>query len=117
MSSILFFQHFNVGLFGIASPGSFILITVLAPWQDKILVVLGILLSTIVTIFVATIINEIERVRSNLENVDTTKNEKIEIKNLNFTNEKIKICVSCDAGMGSSAMGASLLKSKIKHVN
>ncbi len=115
MSSILFFQHFNVGLFGIASPGSFILITVLAPWQDKILVVLGILLSTIVTIFVATIINEIERVRSNLENVDTTttKNEKIEIKNLNFTNEKIKICVSCDAGMGSSAMGATLLKKKL----
>lgn len=107
MSGIYFFQKFDVGLVGVASPGSILLLLLLAPVEDKLYVLTGIIISTAVTAIIALLILK-------------KNDEAFEMADLNYSediilaNNKLEICVSCDAGMGSSAMGATLLKRKMQ---
>lgn len=105
-AGIVFFQKFNVGLVGVASPGSVLLLLLLSPLEDKLHVLFGVLISAIVTFIVGLLI-----VKKN--------DEAFKVADLNYSeaiilsNNKLEICVSCDAGMGSSAMGATLLRKKL----
>lgn len=105
ITGIFLFQKFHVGLTSIASPGSAIIIVLLAPLSDKLFVILGILSSTFVTLGLSYLILISSKVKE-----DEDKMNSIEITNI----DNLEICVACDAGMGSSAMGATLLKRKLE---
>lgn len=109
MSGIYMFQKLNVGLVSIASPGSIIIITLLAPMQDKLLILFGVAFSSLVSFVVAYGI---------LKNSKETLQEEIYLNEIIVsTPENLEICVACDAGMGSSAMGATLLRRKLEKEN
>lgn len=95
------FQLLNVGLKAPISPGSVIMILSNTPTKMMLGVIFGILVSMICTFVCAAII------------LKKTQKE-IESEKGSLSMGKIdEIIFACDAGMGSSAMGASLLRKQL----
>lgn len=121
------FQMLGAGLKAAASPGSIISILLMTPKDSYIAVLAGILSAAIVSFVIATII--LKRDKSNPED-DDFANKQAQVSNMKsaskgktlVTNESQamdyasvqKVIFACDAGMGSSAMGASLLRDRFK---
>lgn len=116
-SGVLVFNIFNAGLVATPSPGSIFALLAMTPKGSFVGVLLGVLVSIIVTFVVASIF--IKSANKSLDEEElkkaTEKMEKLKNKDEIELNAKInKIVFACDAGMGSSAMGASLLRNKIE---
>lgn len=107
MAGILTGQFFNIGLVATPSPGSLFAILALTHRDDFIGVLLAILVSTVVTFTIASL--DIRRKAALFE--EANKNL-IEGYKGNYTLRRITF--ACDAGMGSSAMGSSILTKLIK---
>lgn len=124
------FTLFNVGLVGVSSPGSIITIMMMASAGDQIMILVSILASTAVSFLVASVIvkhskmDEEEGDRSLREaakQMEALKGKKSRISSVFEEKEaevdyaKVrKIIYVCDAGLGSSAMGASVIAKKLK---
>ena len=122
-SGTLIFSIFKSGLVATPSPGSIFAYLAMTPRGGYIGVLLGVLVSTIVSFLVAsailkvakepnddisTAVNKMEEMKGKKRSVShTLRDEEKSYKNVK------KIIFACDAGMGSSAMGASLLRKKI----
>lgn len=119
-------QALGAGLKAPASPGSIVAIMAMAPQGGHIAVLIGVLVATVTSFAVASVILKADRsvIEDDFEkSVEATKQSKSEAKGLktegglgNATGIK-KIVFACDAGMGSSAMGASILRKKVKAAN
>nr|WP_173917160.1 PTS mannitol transporter subunit IICB [Halobacillus sp. Marseille-Q1614] len=134
------FAAFGVGLSATPSPGSIFAYLALTPRGNFVGVLLGVLIATIVSFAVASLIlrmskqeeeEDLTEATAKMEsmkgkkssvsgNLSVEKNEAQptqastdEVPSLNRENVE-KIIFACDAGMGSSAMGSSLLKNKFK---
>lgn len=113
------------GLSAPASPGSFIAIELLAPkgvWPH-VNVFLGILVATAVAFSVASLILKADKSESDdLEKAQeattaakaASKGQALPVSPEISTDTVKQIIFACDAGMGSSAMGASLLRKKVE---
>lgn len=131
-SGIFTFNLFQVGLTGTASPGSIISILMMCERHCYLGLILGVLISTAVSFVIALFILRFAGKDISLEEATAkkdqmkkvSKGEKVsEIEEIQEKTEerwqdalqkkKIKIAFACDAGMGSSAMGATVLKKKI----
>lgn len=117
------FELFNCGLVATASPGSYFSVLAVAPKSDYLPIIAGMLLSTVVSFVVGSLILKVSKGENDydeaIEKKDAMKAEgKKEEKSesvVDLSGKVIKkVYVACDAGMGSSAMGASILKNKIK---
>ena len=110
-TGILIFSIFNAGLVAIPSPGSIFALMALAPKGGLIGVLAGVLASTAVSFVVAApLVKKASKKLSDDEEV-TSENEEVVI-NKEVIN---KIVFACDAGMGSSAMGATKFRNRIKN--
>lgn len=110
-SGILVFSMFNAGLVATPSPGSIFALLALAPKGGILGVLVGVLLSTIVSFAIAAPIVR-KLTAKNVEDGKKSISEDIEVI---IKNETInKIVFACDAGMGSSAMGATKFRNRIK---
>ena len=127
---------FNSGLVAAASPGSIIAILALTPRGSYIGVILGVVVAAAVSFLVAMLIlksdksTEIDELDSFETKVQETQSLKAESKGTNKgttaqtavtddtatvgQKEVKRIIFACDAGMGSSAMGASIMRKKVK---
>ncbi|TXJ11744.1 PTS mannitol transporter subunit IICB [Brachyspira aalborgi] len=132
MSGVLTTLILKGGLIAVPAPGSIIAMLAVTPKGGFIATIGSVLISAIVTFLLASIFVRKSKAEGNLEeaieksksnkslNSNNTKNkEKNIISQINEmtleealkNNIKInKIVVACDAGMGSSAMGATILK-------
>lgn len=117
------FEFFNCGLVATASPGSYFSVLAVAPKSDYLPIIAGMLLSTAVSFAVGSIILKLSKGGDDYDNAlekkDAMKAEgKQEEKKetiIDLSGKVIKkVYVACDAGMGSSAMGASILRKKMK---
>lgn len=116
-------QLLGSGLTGAASPGSIIAILGMAAKGTHLSVILGVLAGAVVSFLVASVILKADKSEGeSLEEAQAaTKATKAQAKGqatpvsaeINTDNIK-QIIFACDAGMGSSAMGASLLRDKVK---
>ncbi len=124
-SGVFVFQFFDVGLTSAASPGSILAILAMCDRNSYFGLLLGVLISTVVSFVISvpllkfmgkdTSIEEaqakkdsMKRSAKGIEEPATTTSDTI------ATAEKItKIAFACDAGMGSSAMGATVVRKKI----
>lgn len=111
-AGILVFSIFKVGLVATPSPGSIFAILALAPKGEMLGVLLGILAAAAVSFLVAAPL--VKKAANNME--DETKEESnlesnVDVIKRDFIN---KIVFACDAGMGSSAMGATKFRNRIK---
>ncbi|XKM14326.1 PTS mannitol transporter subunit IICBA [Orbaceae bacterium ac157xtp] len=118
MTGVFTLTMFDAGLTGPASPGSIIAVLTMAK-GSYVGVTLSVIASTAVTFVVSSIL--LKTTKDSGKNLEDAQAEvlsmKMESKGINneaFDLAKVKkIIVACDAGMGSSAMGAGILRKKI----
>ncbi|HIW32355.1 MAG TPA: PTS mannitol transporter subunit IICBA [Candidatus Paenibacillus intestinavium] len=134
-SGIFTFQLFGAGLVAAPSPGSILAYFTMTPKGGHLGMLAGVIVATVVSFLVASFIlktskkevdeNSLEDAKNKMgtmkadakgttqdqtTNAHTTSDETVKSKE-----EVKKIVFSCDAGMGSSAMGASVLRKKINN--
>ncbi len=130
MTGVFVLTIFDAGIVSPASPGSIFAILLMAPKSSMVGVLCSIFSATAVSFIVATLLMKSQREteedgdESALEKATADmKNMKASSKGQSTTaiqNDQInmadvnKIIVACDAGMGSSAMGAGLLRKKVQ---
>ncbi len=107
------------GLIGPASPGSIIAVVAMIPKGGHIAVLLSVLISAAVSCVVAI---PLLKIFGKDEDIDAAKAKVQQMKNeakgitthVKVDTKEVKTIVfACDAGMGSSAMGATILKKKL----
>ncbi len=127
MTGVLCFSLFDVGLVSTASPGSIIAITMMAERHCYIGLFAGVLLSAAVSFIISVPLLKFMGKDTTLEEAQAKKDAmKRQSKGMaeaparsgaaaaaNAGGKIKKIAFACDAGMGSSAMGATVLKKKI----
>ena len=122
MVAIFWFNLTGCGLVGPASPGSIIAYIMMTPGSDMIKVIIGVLLATGVSFFVASPIvkmaggKSLEEAQSEMASMKAaSKGEAAVPGTIERSSEIRKIIFACDAGMGSSAMGATKFRNRIKN--
>lgn len=116
--TIFYYSIMGAGLVGPASPGSIIAFLAVAPKSETLKVLIGVVLAAVVSFVVASPIVKLSGNKNLDEATDKMKNMKAEAKGLAKANGEIKkIVFACDAGMGSSAMGATKFRNRIAPLN
>lgn len=116
--TIFYYSIMGAGLVGPASPGSIIAFLAVAPKGETLKVLIGVVLAAAVSFVVASPIVKLSSNKNLDEATDKMKNMKAEAKGLAKANGEIKkIVFACDAGMGSSAMGATKFRNRIAPLN
>ena len=115
-SGILVFTILGAGLVATPSPGSIFALMAMAPKGGLLPVLAGVAVATVVSFLVAAPFIKIASKNAKEEDLEEAKGKVNEMKNINKSSVK-KIVFACDAGMGSSAMGASKFRNKIKELN
>lgn len=120
MTGVFTLTLFDAGLISPASPGSIFAVLLMTPKASFTGVILSVIASTAVSFIVASLLMKTQtQTDDSLEKATSqSKALKMASKGQNRTESNFadvkKIIVACDAGMGSSAMGASLLRKKIE---
>lgn len=115
-AAILFYSFFGAGLVGPPSPGSIIAYTALSPKGQILIILGGVLISTLVSFFIAAPIVKRASLKGKGQDLDSAK-EKVKSLKVNTNGEIKKIVFACDAGMGSSAMGATKFRKRVSKLN
>lgn len=122
-SGIFIFTLMGVGLTSPASPGSILAIMMMAERHSYVGLILGVLVSTVVAFVIAVPILKFMGKDASLEEAQQKKDSmKRQAKGIAEETAASagaavkKIAFACDAGMGSSAMGATVLKKKLAAV-
>lgn len=117
MAGVVTFSFLNAGLVAPASPGSIFALIAMAPKGGLLPVLLGVLIAATVSFLVSALILKADKnddnsdIEAATKKMETMKGKESQVANALSTNKKITTIVfACDAGMGSSAMGASLLR-------
>ncbi|MDO4619172.1 MAG: PTS mannitol transporter subunit IICBA [Lachnospiraceae bacterium] len=120
IAAIFWFTLMDCGLKGPASPGSLIAFMLMCPKEKMIPTLIGIVLAAGVSFVIAIPIVRMAGERS-LDDAQKKMSEmKAESKGLDLSegaknlSEIKKIVFACDAGMGSSAMGATKFRNRLK---
>lgn len=128
-SGVFVFNMFNVGLTSAASPGSILAIMMMAERHSYVGILLGVAVATAVSFIISLPLLRFMGKDASLEEAQQKKDamkrqakgiaeEKAEtaeavVETVKAEGRISKIAFACDAGMGSSAMGATVLKKKI----
>ena len=118
-SGVFVFSLLDVGLTAPSSPGSILAIMMMAERHCYVGLLLGVLISTVVSLVIAIPILKFMGKYASLEEAQMKKDSmKRQAKGIRDESKEdamkvSKIAFACDAGMGSSAMGATVLKKKI----
>lgn len=123
-SGIFCFNLFNVGLTAPASPGSIIAIMMMAEKHSYFGLIVGVAVAALVSFAISVPILKFMGKDTSLEDAQCQKDAmKKQAKGIAAetaatvpaanTGKVTKIAFACDAGMGSSAMGATVLKKKL----
>ncbi|KRM96125.1 PTS system, mannitol-specific IIBC component [Liquorilactobacillus aquaticus DSM 21051] len=128
VSGTFTFSLLNTGIKAAASPGSIIAILLMTPKGNYLRILTGVAVAAIVSFIVASIILKADKSDGDTDlaekqaQMDQMKSESkggmpsaedAERSVQDYADVK-KVIFACDAGMGSSAMGASLLRDKVK---
>lgn len=125
VSGVFTFNLFDAGLVAAPSPGSIFALIAMTPKGNYIGVLLGVIVATAVSFAVASLILKTskatdEDLSSAAAKMEEMKGKKSSVSSM-LTNDAAissanvnKIVFACDAGMGSSAMGASILRNKMQ---
>lgn len=124
MAAIFFFSITNCGLVSPASPGSIIALLMVSPPSQILLTILGVAIATVVSFVIASPIIKMSNTKGGLDDAQAemaarkaeSKGQTAVITGAAAKNpsEVKKVVFSCDAGMGSSAMGATRFRNRVK---
>ncbi len=121
MSGIFVFTLFDVGLTSAASPGSILAIMLMAERNSYLGIIIGVIVSTAVSMAISIPLLKFMDKGTSLEEAQAKraaeKNKasgiSVEEAPITLDGKISKIAFACDAGMGSSAMGATVLRKKL----
>lgn len=120
MTGVATFSMLDLGLVAPPSPGSIFAYMAMVPkGGGHLAIIFGILLSALVSFLVASFLlkrskqTDDESLEDAAKKVQELKGKKSDVVQ-NLVSKSTKIVFACDAGMGSSAMGASTLRNKAK---
>ena len=123
MTGVFTLVVFDAGLISPASPGSIFAVLLMTPKSAFVGVILSVIASATVSFVVASLLmktqaqtddeDSLEQAASQMKDMKASSKGAPVAADFNMSNVK-KIIVACDAGMGSSAMGASLLRKKVE---
>lgn len=126
MCAITFFNLTGCGLKAPSSPGSIIAFLSVAPKDKMVFVILGVLIATVVSFLIAAPIikftdgkkGSLDDAKNQMKDMKAQSKGQIAVKNDGpFRPAAVKkIIFACDAGMGSSAMGATKFRNRIKGI-
>lgn len=122
VAGIFWFNMTGCGLVGPASPGSLIAYMMMTPGSDMVKVIIGVLISTGISFAIASVLvkmaggKSLEEAQSEMAAMKAqAKGEAQSVPGtIERTQEIKKIIFACDAGMGSSAMGATKFRNRLK---
>ena len=131
MSGIATFQLFDVGLVAGPSPGSIFAYLALTPKGNFVGIIAGVLIAAVVSFLVTSVILKFDRKSEDedglTESINKSKTMKSEGKQAFDTSAATaevaekqninKISFACDAGAGSSALGATTFRKKLQKEN
>ncbi|GDY26311.1 MULTISPECIES: PTS mannitol transporter subunit IICBA [unclassified Agarivorans] len=127
MTGVFTLTVFDAGLISPASPGSIFAVLLMTPKSGFVGVILSVIASAAVSFIVASLLlktqadtgedDSLEQATSQMQGMkSSSKGQSGEAVTADMALVN-KIIVACDAGMGSSAMGASLLRKKVEAAN
>ncbi|WP_408063544.1 MULTISPECIES: PTS mannitol transporter subunit IICBA [Vibrio] len=121
---------FHAGLVSPASPGSIFAVLLMTPKDSVVGVLCAVAGATVVSFVVASILMKLQKQTEEDDGEDSLEKANAQMKGMKATAKGqstqtgavnvadlasvAKIIVACDAGMGSSAMGASMLRKKVQ---
>lgn len=134
MGGVFTFTLFDAGLVATPSPGSIIALMAMAPKGQHLGVIAGVVVATVISFVIAAIILKTSKEKEEDISVATEKMEALKgkkssvasaitetaatpkaVEATEFDYKSVKkVIFACDAGMGSSAMGASIMRNKVK---
>lgn len=120
MAALAIAQLFNGGTVGAVSPGSFLALIMMSPKSSMLINIACYVVATIVSFLVVVFFLKIDKTKEiqlPIEVETSTSNRVVQKDNSQppqATKKIEKVIIACDAGMGSSAMGASMLRNKAK---
>jgi mannitol PTS system EIICBA or EIICB component len=134
MGGVFTFTLFDAGLVATPSPGSIIALMAMAPKGQHLGVIAGVVVATVISFVIAAIIlrtskDKEEDISAATEKMEALKGKKSSVASAitetaatpkaaeatEFDYKSVKkVIFACDAGMGSSAMGASIMRNKVK---
>ncbi len=119
--AIFFYSITGCGLVGASSPGSIIAFMSMSPRPQMLLTLLGVAIAAGVSFVIASPIIKMSDVKNLEEAQAQTASMKAESKGLTTSASAVKdagkvkkVVFACDAGMGSSAMGATKFRNRVK---
>lgn len=110
MGGVLTFSLLGAGLVATPSPGSIIALLAMTPKGGFFPVIAGVTVSTALSFVVASVF--VKRSKASSDDLSDAQDQMVAMKGKKLAVNKI--IVACDAGMGSSAMGAANLRKKIQ---
>ncbi|HDR0611348.1 PTS mannitol transporter subunit IICBA [Pasteurella multocida] len=119
VSGVFTLVLFNVGLVAPASPGSIIAVLLMTPQNAIVGVLASVAIAATVSFVIASFFLKIQKEENghSLEKMQAASKAMksgVQLNTPTRYQDVQKIFVACDAGMGSSAMGASMLRKKVK---
>ncbi|GED56983.1 PTS mannitol transporter subunit IICBA [Brevibacillus formosus] len=127
MAGVFTFTLLGAGLVAPPSPGSIFALIAMAPRGGLLPVLAGVLAATVVSFLIASALlkmsaktdeDELEKATEKMQEMKGKKTQEQEVVEAPVKHEVAadvkKVVFSCDAGMGSSAMGAASLRKKFK---
>ena len=116
--AIFFYSITGCGLVGASSPGSIIAFMSMSPRPQMLLTLLGVIIAAGVSFVIASPIIKMAGVKSLEEAQAQTASMKAQSKGqtteVKDAGKVKKVVFACDAGMGSSAMGATKFRNRVK---
>ncbi len=126
MTGVFVNVMFESGLVSPASPGSIFAVLLMTPKSAFVGVILSVICSAAVSCVIASFLlktqkqtegdDSLEQATNQMQDMKASSKGMVAAAEINMANVR-KIIVACDAGMGSSAMGASLLRKKVEAAN
>jgi mannitol PTS system EIICBA or EIICB component len=113
-SGVLTFSILGAGLVATPSPGSIFALLAMTPKGGYFAVLAGVIVSTAVSFLVASYFVKRSAAKMDESELEEAKAKVKELKGTKVGKAIKKVVFACDAGMGSSAMGATTLRNKFK---
>ncbi|URJ87710.1 PTS mannitol transporter subunit IICBA [Pasteurella multocida] len=119
VSGVFTLVLFNVGLVAPASPGSIIAVLLMTPQNAIVGVLASVAIAATVSFVIASFFLKIQKEENGhslekMQEASKAMKSGVQLNTPTSYQDVQKIFVACDAGMGSSAMGASMLRKKVK---
>ena len=120
MAAIFWFNLTGCGLVGPASPGSIIAYLMMAPGDKMFQIIVGVVIATAISFVVSSAVVRMSKGKSLEEAQEEMASRKAEAKGtaapvaIASAKDVKKVVFACDAGMGSSAMGATKFRNRVK---